>query len=224
MGGLSARSSAIFHIREPCALNTISNIIGLAVAAGHRPLTRTREQEPMGRLRRTRTREPPGGAQPSPARGSWPGSSRRETRELEDGWMARTRAHPPRRLAMSRASRRSLKLVVRPAPPLPPEEALSWGMPPAVRIELLGRRTPDHNPPPEEGLMLARERPYCPRWLAGLSTPPIHPSPPGVASGGYGRPGCRGSPPPATGNNREQHSRAIGRRLDPGPSPAHGGS
>ena len=28
---------AIFHIREPCALNTISNIIGLAVAAGHRP-------------------------------------------------------------------------------------------------------------------------------------------------------------------------------------------
>ena len=56
----------------------------------------------------------------------------------------------------------------------------------------------------------------CPRWFAGLSTPPINPSPPGVASGGYGRPGCRGSPPPATGNNQEQHSRAIGRQLDPG--------
>jgi hypothetical protein len=68
LGGLSARSSAIFHIREPCALNTIGNIIGLAVIAGHRLLTRTREQEPMGRSRRTRTREPPGGAQPSPAR------------------------------------------------------------------------------------------------------------------------------------------------------------
>jgi hypothetical protein len=93
---------AIFHIREPCALNTISNIIGFAVAAGHRLLTRTREQEPMGRLRRTRTREPPGGAQSSPAQDSWPGSSRRETRELEDGWMARTRAHPPRRLATAR--------------------------------------------------------------------------------------------------------------------------
>jgi len=68
LGSLSACSSAIFHIHEPCALNTISNIIGFAVAAGHRPLTRTREQEPMGRSRRTRTREPPGGAQPSPAR------------------------------------------------------------------------------------------------------------------------------------------------------------
>jgi hypothetical protein len=39
---------AIFHIRELHVLNTISNIIGLAVAAGHRLLTRTREQEPMG--------------------------------------------------------------------------------------------------------------------------------------------------------------------------------
>ena len=36
------------------------------------------------------------------------------------------------------------------------------------------------------------------RWLAGLSTPPIHPSPPGMASGGYGRPGigeARRQPP-----------------------------
>ena len=66
LGGLSARSSAIFHIRELHVLNTIGNIIGLAVAAGHRLLTRTREQEPMGRSRRTRTREPPRGAQPSP--------------------------------------------------------------------------------------------------------------------------------------------------------------
>jgi hypothetical protein len=68
LGGLSACSSAIFHIRELHVLNTISNIIGFAVAAGHRLLTRTREQEPMGRPRRTRTREPPGGAQSSPAR------------------------------------------------------------------------------------------------------------------------------------------------------------
>jgi hypothetical protein len=96
-----------------------------------------------------------------------------------------------------------IEAIGRPAPPLPPEEETSPGV--CLRQSgLLGRRTPDHNPPPEEGLMLARERPYWLRWLAGLSTPPIHPSPPGVASGGYGRPGCRGSPPPATGSNREQ--------------------
>jgi hypothetical protein len=127
----------------------------------------------------------------------------------------------------------------RPASPTPPPRrgSLSWGMPPAVRIELLGRRTPEHSLPPiflrRRGLMLTRGY-YgpcldvvglgCPRWFAGLSTPPIHPSPPEVASGGYGRPGCRGSPPPATSNNQEQHSRAIGRRPDPRPSPAHGGS
>ena len=142
--------------------------------------------------------------------------------------MARTRAHPPRRLAMSRASRRSLKRVVRPAPPLPPEEGFS----PGVCLQqsgLLGRRTPDHNPPPEEGLMLTRERPLLASlgcrwfWLPSLVCRALYPSPPEVASGGYGRPGCRGSPPPATGsNNREQHSRAIGRRLDPRP-PGPGG-
>ena len=118
LGGLSARSSAIFHIHELRALNTISNIIGLAVTAGHRLLTRTREQEPMGRPRRTRTREPPGGAQSSPAQDSWPGSSRRETRELEDGWMARTRAHPPRRLATARGES-EITEARRPASPTP---------------------------------------------------------------------------------------------------------
>jgi hypothetical protein len=146
LGGLSARSSAIFHIREPCALNTISNIIGLAVTAGHRPLTRTREQEPMGRPRRTRTREPPGGAQPSPAQDSWPGSSRRETRELEDGWMARTRAHPPRRLAMARGESEIAEAHC-PASPTPsPQKRLSPGV--GLRQPgWLGRRTPAHSPP-----------------------------------------------------------------------------
>jgi len=33
-GRLVSALLAIFHIREPCALNTISNIIGLAVTAG----------------------------------------------------------------------------------------------------------------------------------------------------------------------------------------------
>ena len=72
---MSARSPAIFHIRELRALNTISNIIGLAVAAGHRLLTRTREQEPMGRPRRTRTREPPGGLLARPTGGPMKGSN-----------------------------------------------------------------------------------------------------------------------------------------------------
>jgi hypothetical protein len=156
----------------------------------------------MGRLRRTRTREPPGGAQPSPAQDSWPGSSRRETRELEDGWMARTRAHPPRRLAMSRASRRSLKRAVRPAPPLPPEEALSWGMPPAVRI--VGPEDPRPQPSSRGGANVDSRAPLIGFAGSPGSLPlPSTPSPPGVASGGYGRPGCRGSPPPATGSNRE---------------------
>jgi len=139
--------------------------------------------------------------------------------------MARTRAHPPRRLTTARGES-EITEARRPASPTPsPQKRLSPGV--CLRQSgLLGRRTPDHNPPPEEGLMLTRGH-YgpcldvvgfgCPRWFAGLSTPPIHPSPPGVASGGYGRPGCRGSPPPATGNNQEQHSRAIGRQLDPGP-------
>jgi hypothetical protein len=135
LGSLSACSSAIFHIHEPCALNTISNIIGFAVAAGHRLLTRTREQEPMGRSRRTRTREPPGGAQPSPAQDSWPGSSRRETRELEDRRMARTRAHPPRRLATARGESEVTE-ARRPASPTPPPRRglIFWGVPPAVGI------------------------------------------------------------------------------------------
>ena len=62
----------------------------------------------------------------------------------------------------------------------------------------------------------------CPRWFAGLSAPPIHPSRGGFRGLWAAR--HRGSPPPATGNNQEQHSRAIGRRLDPGSSPAQGES
>jgi hypothetical protein len=115
--------------------------------------------------------------------------------------MARTRAHPPRRLATARGES-EIAEARRPASPTPPPRRGSLLGYASGSPGLLGRRTPDHNPPPEEGLMLARERPYWPRWLAGLSTPPIHPSPPGVASGGYGRPGCRGSPPPATSNNQ----------------------
>jgi len=153
---------------------------GLAVAAGHRPLTRTREQEPMGRPRRTRTREPPGGAQPSPAQGSWPGSSRRETRELEDGRMARTRAHPPRRLAMSRASRSSSKLIVRPAPPLPPEEGFSPGV--CLRQPgLLGRRTPVHSPPQSSSRGGANVDSRAP-LLSSLARRALYPSHPPLPS------------------------------------------
>ena len=48
-----------------------------------------------------------------------------------------------------------IEAIGRPAPPLPPEEDLSPGV--CLRQPgLLGRRTPDHNPPPEEGLMLTR--------------------------------------------------------------------
>jgi len=82
----------------------------------------------MGRSRRTRTREPPGGAQSSPAQDSWPGSSRPETRELEDGWMARTRAHPPRRLATARGES-EITEARRPASPTPsPQKRLSPGV------------------------------------------------------------------------------------------------
>jgi hypothetical protein len=83
------------------------------------------------------------------------------------------------------------------------------------------------NPPPEEGLMLTRGY-YgpcldvvgfgCPRWLAGLSTPPIHPSPPGMASGGYGRPGigeARRQPPAAIGSSSLGHWPATGFRIPP---------
>jgi len=137
---------AIFHIREPCALNTISNIIGFAVAAGHRLLTRTREQEPMGRPRRTRTREPPGGAQSSPAPGDHgraPPDAKRASWRM-GGWRGRAHTHPggsPR----PGASRRSLKLIARPAHPLPPEEGLSSGV--CLRQPgLLSRRTPGPSP------------------------------------------------------------------------------
>jgi hypothetical protein len=97
LGSLSACSSAIFHIHEPCALNTISNIIGFAVAAGHRLLTRTRE--------------------------------------LEDRRMARTRAHPPRRLATARGESEVTE-ARRPASPTPPPRRglIFWGVPPAVGI------------------------------------------------------------------------------------------
>ena len=60
----------------------------------------------------------------------------------------------------------------------------------------------------------------CPRWFAGLSAPPIHPSPPGVASGGYGRPGigeARRQPPAAIGSSSLGHWPATGSRILPGP-------
>ena len=141
--------------------------------------------------------------------------------------MARTRAHPPRRRAMARGESELTEAHCPASPTPPPRRGSLLGYASGSRDGWAGgpQRIVLPNPPPEEGLMLTRGY-YgpcldvvgfgCPRWFAGLSTPPIHPSPPGVASGGYGRPGCRGSPPPATGNNREQHSRAIGRQLDPG--------
>jgi len=46
---------------------------------------------------------------------------------------------------MSRASRRSLKLIAQPAHPLPPEEDLSPGVC-LRRSGLLGRRTPGPSP------------------------------------------------------------------------------
>ena len=204
LGGLSARSSAIFHIREPCALNTIGNIIGLAVIAGHRPLTRTREQEPMGRSRRTRTREPPGGAQPSPAQDSWPGSSRRERASWRmGGWRGRAHTHPGGS-PWPGASRRSLKLIVRPAPPLPPEEETS----PRVCLRqsgLLGRRTPEHSPPQSSsggGANVDSRAPLIvlagsPGSLPLPSTPPL----PGWLQGAMGG--------PAVGEARRQPPAAI---------------
>jgi hypothetical protein len=130
--------------------------------------------------------------------------------------MARTRAHPPRRLAMSRASRRSLKRAVRPAPPLPPEEALSWGMPPAVRI--VGPEDPRPQPSSRGGANVDSRAPLIGlRWLAGLSTPPIHPLP---SRGGFrGLWAARLSGKPAASHRQQSGvvARAIGRRLDPRP-------
>jgi hypothetical protein len=74
---------------------------------------------------------------------------------------------------MSRASRGSSKPLAGQPHPLPPEEET----PPGVCLRqsgLLGRRTPDHNPPPEEGLMLTRERPLS-SSLARRALYPSHP-------------------------------------------------
>ena len=70
-----------------------------------------------------------------------------------------------------------IEAIGRPAPPLPPEEGLSSGV--CLRQSgLLGRRTPDHNPPPEEGLMLTRERPLS----SSLARRALHPSHPPLPS------------------------------------------
>ena len=108
--------------------------------------------------------------------------------------MARTRAHPPRRLAMAWASRRSLKLVVRPAPPLPPEEETS----PRVCLRqsgLLGRRTPEHSPPQSSsggGAHVDSRAPLLASlgcrwlWLASLVCRALCPShPPLPSRGGF---------------------------------------
>jgi len=90
----------------------------------------------MGRSRRTRTREPPG-RRPILARpgdhGRAPPDAKRASWRI-GGWRGRAHIHPggsPR----PGASRRSLKLIARPAPPPPPRRGLIfWGVPPAVGI------------------------------------------------------------------------------------------
>jgi hypothetical protein len=98
---------------------------------------------------------------------------------------------------------------------------------------LLGRRTPDHNPPPEEGLMLTRERPLLASlgcrwfWLPSLARRALYPShPPLPSRGGFrGLWAARLSGKPAASHRQQSGAVAwaIGRRLDPGSSPAHGG-
>ena len=142
--------------------------------------------------------------------------------------MARTRAHPPRRRATAQGES-EIAEARRPASPTPPPRRglLSWGMPPAVGI--VGPEDPRPQPSSRGGAHVDSRAPLIGlAWMslvlaafAGL--PGSLPLPSRGGFRGYGRPGCRGSPPPATGsNNREQHSRAIGRRLDPGP-PGPGG-
>jgi hypothetical protein len=192
LGSLSARPSAIFHIREPCALNTIGNIIGLAVTAGHRLLTRTREQEPMGRSRRTRTREPPRGAHSTPARAIMAGLL--QTRNARTGgWVDGANARTPTPEARHEPGESGLiEAIGRPAPPPPPRRGdLSWGYASGSRDCWAGG-PPDHNPPPEEGLMLTRERPLLASlgcrwlWLPSLARRALYPShPPLPSRGGF---------------------------------------
>jgi len=134
----------------------------------------------MGRLRRTRTREPPGGAQPSPARAIMAGLL--QTRNARaGGWVDGADARTPTPEARhGRASRRSLKLIVRPAPPLPPEEALSWGMPPAVGI--VGPEDPRPQPSSRGGANVDSRAPL----LASLARRALYPShPPLPSRGGF---------------------------------------
>jgi hypothetical protein len=76
----------------------------------------------------------------------------------------------------------------RPASPTPsPQKRLSPGV--CLRQSgLLGRRTPDHNPPPEEGLMLTRERPLIGLAWLSLVCRALYPSHPPLPS----RDGFRG--------------------------------
>jgi len=133
--------------------------------------------------------------------------------------MARTRAHPPRRLAMSRASRGSSKLIVRPAPPLPPEEALSWGMPPAVRI--VGPEDPRPQSPSRGGANVGSRA----LLSASLVCRALYPSHPPLPSWG----GFRGlwaarlsgearrQPPAIIRSGSPGHWPATGSRTLPGP-------
>jgi len=185
---------AIFHIREPCALNTIGNIIGLAVTAGHRLLTRTREQEPMGRSRRTRTREPPGGAHSTPARAIMAGLL--QTRNARTGgWVDGANARTPTPEARHEPGESEIAEARRPASPTPPPRRGSllgyasgsrdcWaGGPQSIVLP---------NPPLEEGLMLTRERPLLASlgcrwsWLPSLVCRALYPShPPLPSRGGF---------------------------------------
>jgi len=133
------------------------------------------------------------------------------------GWRERAHTHPggsPR----PGASRRSLKLVVRPAPPPPPRRGgLSWGMPPAAGI--VGPEDPRPQPSSRGGAHVDSRAPLIGlAWmslvlaaLAGLpgslplpSTPPL----PGWLQGAMGG--------PAVGEARRQPP-AIIRSSIPGP-------
>jgi hypothetical protein len=200
---------------------------GLAVAAGHRLLTRTREQEPMGRPRRTRTREPPGGAQPSPARahGRAPPDAKRASWRM-GGWRGRAHTHPGGSPWPGESEIAEAHCPASPTPP-PRRGDLSWGMPPAVGI--VGPEDPRPQPSSRGGANVDSRAPLIGllgcrlAGFAGLpgslplpSTPPL----PGWLQGAMGGPAvgeARRQPPAAIRSSSPGHWPATGSRILPGP-------
>jgi hypothetical protein len=162
----------------------------------------------MGRSRRTRTREPPGGAHSTPARAIMAGLL--QTRNARTGgWADGANARTPTPEARHEPGESEIAEARRPASPTPPPRRgdLSWGMPPAARI--VGPEDPRPQPSSRGGANVGSRAPLIglagsPGSLPLPSTPPL----PGWLQGVMGG--------PAVGEARRQPPAIIGSNI-PGP-------